>query len=94
MMFRGTLRLGASAAAVRRVPRAQFLSTGPASSAPSAPSSGGSSLFQRLGAFFAGVGVSGSACAYLMQSELGEANDRFDKTLRALEARIERLESK
>jgi hypothetical protein len=29
-----------------------------------------------------------------MQSELGEANDRFDKTLRALEARIERLESK
>ena len=57
----------------------------------SAPS-GGSSLFQRLGSFFAGVGVASTGCGYLIQSELTEANIRFENTLSCLEKRVAELE--
>ena len=60
----------------------------------SSAASGGSSFFQRLTSFFAGMGVAAGGCGLLVHTELSESNIRFDKALRSLEQRIEAIESK
>lgn len=60
--------------------------------APAVVHSGGSSFGQRLSSFFAGVGVASVLCGYVVYEELLEANTRFDKTLRALEKRVQAVE--
>jgi len=83
---RTSLRVG-TAATKSGMQRAQL-------STAAAPASGGSSLSQRMGSFFAGMGVASAACGYAVQAELAESNVRFDKTLRTLEARVVALERK
>ncbi len=62
------------------------------STLPESTPSVGSSLGQRLTAFFAGVGVASIACGYVIFDELVEANARFDKALRSLDNRVKSLE--
>ena len=83
------LRPPAATAAARRLSSLP----GPAGTPAAAAShSGGSSLGQRLMAFFTGVGVASSVCGYFVYEELLAANWRFDMTLRSLEKRLQALE--
>lgn len=77
-----------NAASVNKAVKLQRMGFSSQASAPS----GGSSLFQRLGSFFAGMGVASAGCGYLIQNELVEANMRFENTLSCLEKRVAELE--
>mmetsp|Transcript_13720 Transcript_13720/g.20199 ORF Transcript_13720/g.20199 Transcript_13720/m.20199 type:complete len:122 (-) Transcript_13720:350-715(-) len=53
----------------------------PAPAPATAPKSGGSSLFQRLGSFFVGVGIGATAGAYYLKQDIEDSTATLNKSI-------------
>lgn len=93
LMYRGvTRRVFSSVVKVEGGATAPALAAPVKASPPAAPSSNGSTFFQRFSSFLTGCGVGFAASAYFIYNELEDSNRAFERDISQLKAQIAALQ--